>query len=516
MRQFLLFSSVGFGQLSFRRAVLMFAAMLMANGSLVGDERGSCVAQETQTDQPAVGLTKTDEATLRPGLAKITEASVTDTIKFLASDELQGRDTLSAGFEKAADYAVERFRRAGLQPGAGDSYFHVTKVPVSRVPTEGIEFKERGGQAIKDFGLLGAGETTIDFLGTLTEVNLKSDEVFLKKPGPVISDWATETQTPRIINQIIRATNRWRQAGATAVVLRVEANSPLIELAKELQSQSRPLDVRNKFNVPVLLVADDWQWKESVEYQLTIPANGPVEAEARNVIGILPGSDPELAKEFIVYSAHLDHIGVRATGDDRIFNGADDNATGVTTVLSLADAFGALPERPKRSLVFMLFWGEERGLLGSRAFVKTPSIPLDKIVANINIEMVGRPEEGAYGKAWVTGWDKSDLGSLMHETSQAVGVDIFEHPRFSPMLYGSSDNMAFVEAGVIAHSFSAGSLHDDYHQVSDEWEKLNLPHMTKVIQGLFAGSWRLVQGTATPRKSANAKGQERTPARNRG
>lgn len=461
-----------------------------------------CVAQETQTIHPTEGLTETDEATLRLGLAKITEASVADTIKFLASDELQGRDTLSAGFDKAADYAVERFRRAGLRPGAGDSYFHVTKVPASRVPTEGIEFKERQGESIKDFGLLGAGEAEVNFTGTLTVVDIKSEEVSLEKPGPVISDWATETNSPRIINQIVRATNRWRQAGATAIVLRVDADSPLIEMACELQSQSRPLDVKNKFNVPVLLVPNDWQWKQAVEYQLTIPANGPVEAEARNVIGILPGSDPELSKEFIVYSAHLDHIGVRATGDDRIFNGADDNATGVTTVLSLADAFGALPERPKRSLVFLLFWGEERGLLGSRAFVKTPSIPLDKIVANINIEMVGRPEEGAYGKTWVTGWDKSDLGSLMNETSQAVGVDIFEHPRFSAMLYGSSDNQAFVEAGVIAHSFSAGSLHEDYHQVSDEWEKLNFPHMIKVIQGLFAGSWRLVQGTATPEKSA--------------
>jgi hypothetical protein len=95
----------------------------------------------------------------------------------------------------------------------------------------------------------------------------------------------------------------------------------------------------------------------------------------------------------------------------------------------------------------------------------------------------------------------------MQETSQAVGVDIFEHPRFSAMLYGSSDNMAFVEAGVIAHSFSAGSLHDDYHQVTDEWEKLNLPHMTKVIQGLFAGSWRLVQGEVTPQKTAAGGGR---------
>ncbi len=96
----------------------------------------------------------------------------------------------------------------------------------------------------------------------------------------------------------------------------------------------------------------------------------------------------------------------------------------------------------------------------------------------------------------------------MNETSQAVGVDIFEHPRLSSTeMYSRSDNYAFAEAEVIAHSFSAGSLHEDYHQVTDEWEKLNLPHMTKVIQGLFAGSWRLAQGQATPAKTAPAAGR---------
>jgi hypothetical protein len=464
-------------------------------------------AQETEAAVQVEGLSEADEAALRVGLAKITEASVTDTIKFLASDELKGRDTLSAGFDKAAEYAVDRLKNAGLKPGAGDSFYHVTKVPVLRVPVEGVEFQGPAEPKIENFGLLGAAETVVEHHGIITEVDVQAEEPTLASPGPVIARWELTSGGNRVLSQIVRAANRWRQAGATAIILRVARDSPLIGMARERQSQNRPEDSRNKFNLPVLLVPDDWTWTADIQYQLRLPAQAPLEAEARNVIAVLPGSDPALSAEFVVYSAHLDHIGEAATGEDRIFNGADDNATGVTTVLSLAEAFAALKDRPKRSLVFMLFWGEERGLLGSRAFVKTPSIALDKIVANINIEMVGRPEEGAYGKTWVTGWDKSDLGSLMQETSQAVGVDIFEHPRFSAMLYGSSDNMAFVEAGVIAHSFSAGSLHDDYHQVTDEWEKLNLPHMTKVIQGLFAGSWRLVQGEVTPQKTAAGGGR---------
>ncbi|MDP1560978.1 MAG: M28 family peptidase [Pirellulaceae bacterium] len=466
------------------------------------------IAQET-TLIKTESLSETDEAALRVGLAKITEKSVTDAIKFLASDELEGRDTLSAGFDKAAAYAVERLQGAGLKPGAGDSYYHVTKLPVTRVPTEGVEITDAAKQPVENFGLLGSGDSDVQFQGKIVAVDLQAEEAVLAVRGPVLANWSMASNAPRVVNQIVRATNRWRQAGATAVILRVARNSPLIDAARERQTLNRPEDSRTKFNLPVLLVPDDLPWAEESEYQLALPAQKPLEAEARNVIAILPGSDPELSKEFILYSAHLDHIGVAATGEDRVFNGADDNATGVTSVLTLADAFAALPQRPKRSLVFMLFWGEERGLLGSRAFAQTPSIPLDKIIANINIEMVGRPEDGAFGKAWVTGWDKSDLGALMHETSQAVGVDIFEHPRFSAMLYGSSDNLSFVEKGVIAHSFSAGSLHEDYHQVGDHWQKLNLPHMTKVIQGLFAGSWRLVQGEVTPQKSASAANEQR-------
>jgi Zn-dependent M28 family amino/carboxypeptidase len=149
----------------------------------------------------------------------------------------------------------------------------------------------------------------------------------------------------------------------------------------------------------------------------------------------------------------------------------------------------------------MTFWGEESGLLGSKQFCQTPSWPLEKIVANVNIEMIGRPEPGANSKMWVTGWGESDLGPLMAAASNPFGVEIFEHPKFSAQLYRSSDNWSFAEKGVVAHSFSAGSLHADYHQPDDEWEKLELPHMTRVIQGLFVGSLPLASGEATPKKS---------------
>jgi Zn-dependent M28 family amino/carboxypeptidase len=232
-----------------------------------------------------------------------------------------------------------------------------------------------------------------------------------------------------------------------------------------------------------------------------LPQQSTSSATVYNVMGMLPGSDPELSQEAIIISAHLDHIGQSGSVGDTINNGADDNATGVTAVLSLADAYAAMPEAPKRTVIFITFWGEEKGLLGSRHYCANPVWPLEKTVANINIEMIGRPEPGANGKCWGTGWDKSDLGELMAVGAKDVGVLIFQHPTFSgDMLYRASDNAPFVDKGIVAHSFSAGSLHDDYHQPGDEWEKLELKHMTLVIKGLFTGSLPIANGDVTPKK----------------
>ena len=146
----------------------------------------------------------------------------------------------------------------------------------------------------------------------------------------------------------------------------------------------------------------------------------------------------------------------------------------------------------------MTFWGEEKGLLGSKYFAEHPLWNLDNVVCNINLEMIGRPEENADGKAWGTGWPHSTLGPQMAAGALRADVTIFHHEQFSEMLYARSDNASFVAKGVIAHSFSAGSLHNDYHQPTDEVEKLNIPHMTKIIQGLLAATLPIARGELTP------------------
>ncbi len=439
----------------------------------------------------------------RKGLDQINEKSVTSTITFLASDEMAGRGTPSPEYLIASAYVAARFRGAGLEPGGTEGTFYQNSTIKSiKTPATGVTFQDAHGQPLLHGGLLGAAAEGVEFTGNVPVVDWAGEWPEKSFAGPVAVQVNLEANIRgnRAVSQVIRAVNRLRQAGATAVIAFVDAENPLLDQAQQFQQKARPDSPNLRFGIPVLLVVGQIAAAPQA-VKLKLPAHEVEEVVVRNVIGLLRGSDETLNQEALIFSAHLDHLGRNPQmRGDQIFNGADDNATGCTAVVSLADAFAALPARPKRSILFICFWGEENGLLGSAQYAKDSTWPLKKIVANVNIEMIGRPEPGAQEKVWVTGWSESNLGELMNQESKKIGVEIFQHPQFSAMLYRSSDNWSFVQQGVIAHSFSAGSLHGDYHQVTDEWEKLDIPHMTRVIQGLFVGSLGIADGIATPQK----------------
>jgi hypothetical protein len=354
-----------------------------------------------------------------------------------------------------------------------------------------------------------AGQEPFEYGGVVTDISI--DAIKDKDPTPgslsgvVRGALETSAKGSRALSQLLRVASHLETSGAKALLLDADPDSEWIKLADQARSKPRvegnARGAASLPNLPIVLISP--ATKLTGDIRLSVPPQITEKKSMRNVIGLLRGSDPELSSQAILYSAHLDHLGTNAKMPvDGIFNGADDDASGVTAVVTLADAFGAMPERPKRTLLFMAFWGEESGLLGSKQFAANPSWPLDKIVANVNIEMIGRPEGGARGKIWMTGWQESNLGSLMNASSSRFGVEIFEHPKFSSMLYRASDNWSFVEKGVVAHSFSAGSLHPDYHQPDDEWDRLEIPHMTQVIRGLMVGSLPLIDGSVTPQASS--------------
>jgi hypothetical protein len=213
-----------------------------------------------------------------------------------------------------------------------------------------------------------------------------------------------------------------------------------------------------------------------------------------NVIGILRGSDPVLRDEWIVVAAHYDHLGIRPspTGGDSIANGADDDASGVVAMLEIARALRANP--PKRSIAFVAFTGEESGGIGTRWYMSHPAAPLDKTVAQFQIEMIGRPDSlvGGPGKAWLTGYERSTMGDILAKAGVPVVVD----PRPTQNFFSRSDNYAFAMQGIPAHTFSSfdPERNKDYHKVSDDVDKVDFAHMTSMIEWAIAGVRVLADG----------------------
>src|SRR2546429_5342243 len=206
-----------------------------------------------------------------------------------------------------------------------------------------------------------------------------------------------------------------------------------------------------------------------------------VEATTTNVIGILRGSDPTLSKDTILLSAHLDHLGVReGMPGDNIFNGADDDASGVTAVLELAESLAAGP-KPKRTVVFALFGSEEIGGWGARYFQEHPPTPIESFVANLEFEMIGRPDSAvAAHTLWLTGYERSNLGPELAKHGARLVAD--PHPEQN--FFRRSDNYVLATKGIIAHTVSSFGLHSDYHRPSDDLSRVDFKHMTEAIASM--------------------------------
>lgn len=200
---------------------------------------------------------------------------------------------------------------------------------------------------------------------------------------------------------------------------------------------------------------------------------------AVNVLGVIRGSDPKLKDEYVLVDAHYDHLGIgRPVNGDSIYNGADDDASGVTAVLEIARQLRNGPP-PKRTVVFATMMGEEVGLLGTRWYIAHPAIPLDRMAANLEIEMIGRPDSlaGGVGKAWLTGYERSTMGDEL----AANGIPIVPDKRPEQHFFERSDNIAFAQRGIPAHTLSSFNLHSDYHRPSDDISKVDFVHMAGVI-----------------------------------
>jgi Zn-dependent M28 family amino/carboxypeptidase len=217
-----------------------------------------------------------------------------------------------------------------------------------------------------------------------------------------------------------------------------------------------------------------------------------------NAVGRLPGRDNARRSEVILISAHIDHLGNRAgaanAAADTIYNGADDDASGSVAVLELMDALAGGP-RPRRTLVFALFGSEERGGAGSRHFADQPTVPLAQIIANLQFEMIGRPDgEVPPRTLWLTGYERSNLGPTLARRGARLRQD--PHPEMS--FFTRSDNIQFARRGVVAHTVSSYGLHKEYHTPADELARIDFTHMTEAIASLVNPIRWLANASFTP------------------
>jgi hypothetical protein len=201
-----------------------------------------------------------------------------------------------------------------------------------------------------------------------------------------------------------------------------------------------------------------------------------------NALGQLTGSDPALAKEVILLTAHLDHLGVRGSGADTIFNGADDDASGSTAVLELAEAIAAGP-RPKRTVMFVWFGSEETTGFGAADFLKNPPVPLDRIIANIEFEMIANRDAAVPPHTlWLTGYERSDLGPELAKQGARIVAD----PHLDARFFERSDNIQLACMGIIAQTVSSfDNKGATYHKVTDDVAHVDFAHMTDAIQSML-------------------------------
>ncbi len=413
----------------------------------------------------------------------ITEKRVTEVVEFLASDAMAGRDTPSKGLDKAAEFIAAAFKKAGIRPiGSGKSYFHTYGLPGSVVDSSQVKVV---------LHMADGSEGVVLKPGTDIRVYRATGRKFDRDDSSVT-----------VVGEANAATRLRRSAARDPILITVDPKTSAVW--REVAGKRSVLSSRRRISrAPWILVREAAMPEGEIDHaEVWLAAPKAVTLELKNVVGMLRGR--QMKDEYVMFSSHYDHIGIGLPiRGDGINNGADDDATGTTAVVTLAEAFAKAHNPHDRSLLFVCFSGEEKGMLGSRAFAADPPVPLAKIAVNLNLEMIGRPDQIKPMQAWVTGSDLSNFESISKIGFERAGIEIVKF-RMASMLFTGSDNISLARKGVVAHSISAGSLHADYHKPTDHVAKLDIPNMTAVIRGIYEAGVEFA--TRKQRPAYNARG----------
>jgi hypothetical protein len=505
-------------------------------------------------------------ARVAPGDDSISVSRLRADLTFLSSDALEGRLSLSRGSEVAVQWIASEFAKAGLKPLAGDSYLQpvplfeftpdraLTSLAIARDGKLAETF--RAPDAMSNYPTDGHCEGEAVFAGygiTAPELNY-DDYAGIKARGKVVVVFNHEPQegdaasvfngigNTRYANNVYKLFNAQRH-GAIAVVTLPDPNhqgpqrrvtAATARLAPEALvegSPQIPLFTAGSRVAEALFAAVD---KHPADVEAAIDAKGAPQsfeipgvklelhmatAQRRrgtsyNVAGLLEGSDPALKDETVIFSAHFDHDGM---GPNGIFHGADDNGSGTVGVVELAHAFAANPVKPKRSILFIVFAAEERGLLGSYYYVSRPLRRLETTRAEINFDMIGRNEAAdprvltdiapdTTNQLGLIGTDYSpDYRATVERENRSVGLNLtykWDLDAYNGILF-RSDQYPFLQHNVPAVWWFTG-FHPDYHQVTDTVDKINFEKMAKILKLAYRSGFAFADEASPPRLEPRA------------
>jgi hypothetical protein len=414
----------------------------------------------------------------------ITAPSLRGHLSFIASDLLEGRATPSRGLDLAAEYIAAQFRRAGLEPVGDDGYFQTATLMEREPNYEGFE---------------------MTFTAGAKSIRIEKNEAYILANGPLnlhdvaVIEAAANTPADQVRGKVVIAANMRGRGnfGEAALVISLSANLPTGPQVRDPEAGAgRAQSVVNKPELAAFL-------KENPDARLNLHMAAPTErpVKVHNVVGLLRGSDPKWKDTYVMLTAHYDHLGVRPTGDDKIFNGANDDGSGTVSVVEIASALAAQPA-PKRSIIFMTFFGEERGDLGSHYYGRHPIFPLAQTVADINLEQVGRTDatDGPQvGTASITGYDYSELPGILAEAGKIAGIKVYKNDQASDAYFSRSDNQALADVGVPAHTLCVAFDYPDYHKATDHWEKVDYVNMAKVDRAVALALLQVANSEKAPK-----------------
>jgi aminopeptidase YwaD len=407
----------------------------------------------------------------------IAESTVRAHMEFLASDAMNGRGSGSRDEWITATYIAAQMRRDGLEP-LGDAGDFVQTVDIARTEVVGDPVFGIGGVALRHDQLLLFKMNTADAQGLLQKyapgVPIRSGAVVLM-PEEMGTDVKVDLQQAKLVlwhdTTALRA--HWPELSRRPIRIGA-ARFPAIALLPKPSTGPSQIILNPDAYAAVAALPDGSKASFTAHTQ-------EITFHTWNAVARLSGSDSREKSDIILLTAHLDHLGTRDTGLDRIYNGADDDASGSIAVLTLAEALSRGPKL-KRTVVFAWFGSEEAGGYGAAYFVQKPVVPLDKIVANLEFEMIGRPDGLiAPHSLWLTGWERTNLGPQL----AAHGARLVADPHPAEKFFARSDNFTLALRGVVAQTVSSFGLHADYHQVTDDIAHIDFGHMTESIQSLL-------------------------------